>query len=84
MTTDEINQSRQLFPIKDGQFNELITFLNRADNVKYALQLPGESEMNSDKEKIKSSNSRTIINFLDYYSTRLKSVLTIVNWINQN
>ena len=31
----------------------LITFLNRADNVKYALQLPGDSEMNSDKEKIK-------------------------------
>ena len=54
MTTDEINQSRQLFPIKDSQFNELITFLNRADNVKYALQLPAESEMNSDKEKIKS------------------------------
>ena len=54
MTTDEINQSRQLFPIKDSQFNELITFLNRADNVKYALKLPVESEMNSDKEKIKS------------------------------
>ena len=54
MTTDEINNSRQLFPIKDSQFSELITFLNRADNVKYALQLPGEYEMNSDKEKIKS------------------------------
>ena len=54
MTTDEINQSRQLFPIKDSQFDELITLLNRADNVKYALQLPGESEMSSDKEKIKS------------------------------
>ena len=54
MTTDEINQSRQLFPIKDSQFNELITFLNRSDNVKYALQLPGEYEMKSDKEKIKS------------------------------
>ena len=54
MTTDEINQSRQLFPIKDSQFNELIIFLNRADNVKYALKLPVESEMNSDKEKIKS------------------------------
>ena len=54
MTTDEINQSRDFFPIKDSKFNELITFLNRADNVKYALQLPEQSEMNSDKEKIKS------------------------------
>ena len=54
MTTEEINKSRRFFPIEDIQFNELITFLNRADNVKYALQSPGESEMNSDKEKIKS------------------------------
>ena len=54
MTTEEINKSRRFFPIEDIQFNELITFLNRADNVKYALQLPRESEMNSDKEKIKS------------------------------
>ena len=54
MTTEEINQFRQFFQIEDSQFNELITLLNRADNVKYALQLPGESEMKSDKEKIKS------------------------------
>ena len=54
MTTDEIKQSRQLFPIADKEFNELITFLNRADNVKYAHKLPVESEMHSDKEKIKS------------------------------
>ena len=54
MTTEEIKQNKQFFPLKDGQFNELITFLNRADNVKYALQLPGVYEMNSDKEKIKS------------------------------
>ena len=54
MTTDEINQSRQFFTIDDSQFNELINFLNRADNVKYALQLPLRSEMDLDKEKIKS------------------------------
>ena len=53
MTTEEIKNFKLFFPIKENQFNVLITFLNRADNVKYALQLPSESEMNKDKEKIK-------------------------------
>ena len=53
MTTEEIKNFKLFFPIKENQFNVLITFLNRADNVKYALQLPSKSEMNKDKEKIK-------------------------------
>ena len=54
MTTQEIKKSRSLFPIEDLQFEELIAFLNLSDHVKYALQVPTRSEMESDKEKIKN------------------------------
>ena len=53
MTTQEINESRSLFPMEDFQFEELIIFLNLSDHVKYALQMPTKSEMEMDKEKIK-------------------------------
>ena len=33
---------------------ELIIFLNLSDHVKYALQMPSKSEMELDKEKIKT------------------------------
>ena len=53
MTTQEIKESRSLFPMENIQFEELIIFLNLSDNVKYALQMPTKSEMELDKEKIK-------------------------------
>ena len=59
MTTQEIKESRSLLPVEDAQFEELIKFLNLSDHVKYALQMPTKSEMELDKEKIK-----TIINNL--------------------
>ena len=54
MTTQEIKESRSLFPMEDFQFKELIVFLNLSDHVKYALQIPTKSEMELDKEKIKT------------------------------
>ena len=54
MTTQEIKESRSLFPLEDPQFEELIIFLNLSDRVKYALQMPTKSEMELDKEKIKT------------------------------
>ena len=54
MTTQEIKKSRSLFPMEDLQFKNLITFLNLSDHVKYALQMPTRSEMELDKEKIKT------------------------------
>ena len=54
MTTQEIKESRSLFPMEDFQFEELIVFLNLSDHVKYALQIPTRSEMELDKEKIKT------------------------------
>ena len=54
MTTQEIKESRSLFPMEDFQFEELIIFLNLSDHVKYALQMPTKSEMELDKEKIKT------------------------------
>ncbi len=54
MTTEEIKESRSLFPMEDLQFEELIVFLNLSDHVKYALQMPTKSEMELDKEKIKT------------------------------
>ena len=37
MTTNEIKESRLLFPIENSWFNEWIVFLSLADQVKYAL-----------------------------------------------
>ena len=52
MTTIEIKKSRHIFPMEDPQFNEWIIFLSLADQVKYALELPDELKMKSDREKI--------------------------------
>ena len=54
MTTNEIKESRLLFPIENSWFNEWIIFLSLADQVKYALELPDKARMKSDKDKIKS------------------------------
>ena len=54
MTTQEIKKTRSLFPMEDFQFEEMIIFLNLSDNVKYALKMPTRSEMELDKEKIKT------------------------------
>ena len=54
MTTNEIKESRLLFPVENSLFNEWIVFLSLADQVKYALELPDKARMKSDKDKIKS------------------------------
>ena len=54
MTTNEIKESRLLFPVENSLFNEWIVFLSLADQVKYALELPDKAKMKSDKDKIKS------------------------------
>ena len=54
MTTNEIKESRLLFPVENSWFNEWIIFLSLADQVKYALELPDKDRMKSDKDKIKS------------------------------
>ena len=54
MTTNEIKESRLLFPMENSQFNEWIICLSLADQVKYALKIPDKSRMESDKDKIKS------------------------------
>ena len=54
MTTNEIKDSRVIFPIEKSKFNDWIIFLTLADQVKYALELPDKAKMKSDKDKIKS------------------------------
>ena len=54
MTTQEIEEARSIFPMEDSQFDDWVGFLSLADQVKYALEIPGKEKMIDDKEKIKS------------------------------
>ncbi len=60
MTTDQIRQSRVLFPMDDNMFSDWLLFLSLADQVKYAREIPDKDKMLFDKEKIIS-----LINQLD-------------------
>ena len=40
MSTEEIKTHRELFPLDDMQFTELVQFLNEADLIKYAREIP--------------------------------------------
>ena len=54
MTTEEINQFRFLFPLKDEIFSEWTQFLSDADMVKYAREIPSPEKMSNDKKLISS------------------------------
>jgi len=54
MTTEEIHGFRSLFPMDESQFSQWIQFLNEADMVKYAREIPSLEKMSVDKEKISS------------------------------
>ena len=54
MTTEEINQFRFLFPLKDEIFSEWAQFLSEADMVKYAREIPSPEKMSTDKKLISS------------------------------
>ena len=52
MTTEEIHAFRSLFPMGESQFSQWVQFLNEADMVKYAREIPSKEKMSVDKEKI--------------------------------
>ena len=54
MTTEEIHVFRSLFPMGESQFSQWVQFLNEADMVKYAREIPSPEKMSVDKEKISS------------------------------
>ena len=54
MTTEEIHGFRSLFPMDESQFSQWVQFLNEADMVKYAREIPNLEKMSVDKEKISS------------------------------
>ena len=54
MTTEEIHGFRSLFPMDESQFSQWVQFLNEADMVKYAREIPSPEKMFVDKEKISS------------------------------
>jgi len=54
MNTEENNQIRFLFTLKDEIFSEWAQFLSEADMVKYAREIPSPEKMSNDKKLISS------------------------------
>lgn len=52
MTTEEIHQFRNLFPMDDDQFKNWTQFLSEADMVKFAKEIPSPAKKVVDKNKI--------------------------------
>jgi len=52
MTTKEINDNRNLFPINDKMFADWVKTLSIADLVKYAREIPDSTQMDLDHQKI--------------------------------
>ena len=52
MTTKEINDNRNLFPINDKMFADWVKTLSIADLVKYAMAIPDSTQMDLDHQKI--------------------------------
>ena len=52
MTTKEINDNRNLFPINDKMFADWVKTLSIADLVKYARAIPDSKQMDLDHQKI--------------------------------
>jgi len=52
MTTEEIDENRNLFPINDKMFADWVKTLSIADLVKYAREIPDSPQMDLDRQKI--------------------------------
>ena len=52
MTTEEIDENRNLFPINDKMFADWVKTLSIADLVKYARAIPDSTQMDLDHQKI--------------------------------
>ena len=53
MTTDDIKKYRELFPMDDTYFNQLINILSRADQIKYAKEGTTQNQRAEDIKWIK-------------------------------
>ena len=54
MTTQEIISSREIFPIDDDVFLDLVQFLSEADKVKYARVVPDASKTHAHKNMVET------------------------------
>ena len=54
MTTEEIENFRNLFPISDKKFSQWYKFLIEADKVKFAKKIVDQTKMIKDKEEVSS------------------------------
>ena len=61
MTTDEIDENRNLFPFDDEMFAEWVRTLSAADLVKYAREIPTSAQMGLDHQKIVSFIERSFV-----------------------
>ena len=61
MTTKEINDNRNLFPINDKMFADWVKTLSIADLVKYARAIPDSTQMDLDRQKIISFIERSFV-----------------------
>ena len=61
MTTKEINDNRNLFPINDKMFADWVKTLSIADLVKYARAIPDSTQMDLDHQKIISFIERSFV-----------------------
>jgi len=61
MTTEEIDENRNLFPINDKMFADWVKSLSIADLVKYAREIPDSTQMEFDHQKIISFIERSFV-----------------------
>ena len=61
MTTEEIDENRNLFPINDKMFADWVKSLSIADLVKYAREIPDSTQMDLDHQKIISFIERSFV-----------------------
>ena len=61
MTTEEIDENRNLFPINDKMFAGWVKSLSIADLVKYAREIPDSTQMEHDHQKIISFIERSFV-----------------------
>ena len=54
MTTQEIISSKEIFPINDDVFLDLVQFLSEADKVKYARVVPDAAKIRVHKNTIET------------------------------
>jgi len=61
MTTEEIGENRNLFPINDKMFADWVKTLSIADLVKYARKIPDSTQMDLDCQKIINFIERSFV-----------------------